>query len=225
MDLSGDPYYGGAAGQGRFVPNVFPERPADFEPAIRAYYAALERLYRTIMRMFAVALDLAEDHFEPMLTHIENTLRLTHYPALERAPEPGELRAGEHTDGGICTILHIDDTPDSLAVKTRSGKWIFVNRTPGTFVVNIGDLMMRWTNDKWVSTVHRVVNPPFVNGRAERRLSIVTFCQVNHDTVIDCLPNCSGPGNPPRYEPVRSDEFKKKSYAQVYGLPQPAAAE
>jgi isopenicillin N synthase-like dioxygenase len=202
---------------------VFPEAPTDFEPAIREYYTEIERLYRTIMRMFAVALDLKEDYFEPMLTHLENTLRLTHYPELDREPLPGELRAGAHTDGGICTILHIDDTPNSLEVLTRSGKWTFVNRVPGTFIINIGDLMMRWTNDKWVSTVHRVVNPPFVNGRAARRLSIVTFCQVNFDTVIDCLPNCSGPGNPPRYEPVRSDDYKKESYAQVYGLAEKVA--
>jgi isopenicillin N synthase-like dioxygenase len=148
MELSDDAYYRVGAAQGRFVPNVFPDSPTDFEPAVREYYSEINRLHHTIMRLFAVALELPEDYFEPMLTHVENTLRLTHYPALDREPRPGELRAGTHTDGGILTILHIDDTPDSLQVETRSKEWIFVNRVPGTFVINIGDLMMRWTNDK-----------------------------------------------------------------------------
>ncbi len=206
------------AGLGRFVQNVFPDEPADFEPATREYYAEMGRLHATIMRMFAVALDLPENYFEPMLTHPDNTLRLTHYPALDREPEPGELRAGAHTDTGILTILHIDDTPNSLQVQTRSGEWIFVNKVPGTYIINIGDLMMRWTNDKWVSNMHKVVNPPFVNGKAKRRLSIVTFCQVNFDTVIDCLPGCSSPDNPPRYEPITSAAYKRESFAKVYGL-------
>ena len=224
MERPSDPRYMVDAVKGAFVDNIFPDEPKDFEPAIRDYYAKVSDVFRTMMRVFAVALELPEDYFAPMMTNSDHTLRLTHYPALDRPPEPGELRAGAHTDTGIMTILHIDDTPDSLEVKTRSGEWIFVNRVPGTFVVNVGDLLMRWTNDKWVSNSHRVVNPPFVNGRAARRLSIVTFCQVNSDTMIKCLPTCQGPGNPPRYEPITSEEYKRGSYSRLYGL-KPQAAE
>jgi isopenicillin N synthase-like dioxygenase len=208
----------------KFVENIFPDSPADFEPAMREYYAHMQRLCRTIMRMFAVALDLPEDHFEPMLTHSAHTLRLTHYPALDKAPESGEQRAGAHTDTGTLTILHIDETPDSLQVETRSKKWINVNQVPGTFVINIGDLMMRWTNDKWVSNMHRVVNPPFINGRSARRLSIVCFCSVNADTVIECLPNCSGPGNPPHWPPITAGEYQAMRMRTRYGLKPPVAS-
>jgi isopenicillin N synthase-like dioxygenase len=208
----------------KFVANIFPDSPTDFEPAMREYYAHMQRLCRTIMRMFAVALDLPEDHFEPMLTHSAHTLRLTHYPALDTEPEPGEHRAGAHTDTGVLTILHIDETPDSLEVETRSKKWLYVNHVPGTFVINIGDLMMRWTNDKWVSNMHRVVNPPFVNGRSARRLSIVCFCSVNSDTVIECLPNCSGPGIPAHYPPITAGEYQAMRMRTRYGLKPPVAS-
>jgi isopenicillin N synthase-like dioxygenase len=207
----------------REIPNVWPGSPADFERAMREYYAHMQRLFHIIMRMFAVALELPADYFEPNLTHSASTLRLTHYPALDKEPLPGEQRAGAHTDTGVLTILHIDDTPNSLQVETRSKKWIYVNRVPGTFVINIGDLMMQWTNDKWTSNTHRVVNPAFVNGRSARRLSVVCFCSVNNDTVIECLPNCSGPGNPPRYAPIRSGEYQAARAATRYGLKAPAA--
>ena len=206
---------------GRFVANIWPDSPADFQPAMREYYAHMQRLCRSILRIFAAALQLPEDYFEPMLSQSAHTLRLTHYPALDKEPEPGELRAGAHTDTGALTILHIDETPESLQVETRSKKWINVNHVPGTFVINIGDLMMRWTNDKWVSTMHRVVNPPIVNGRSARRLSIVCFCVVNDDTVIECLPNCYGPANPARYPPIRAGDYQALRMQTRYGLKPP----
>jgi isopenicillin N synthase-like dioxygenase len=223
MEPPADPTYR-ADDDGGFTPNIFPDTPADFEPAMRDYYAHMQRLCRTIMRMFAVALDLPEDYFEPMLTHSAHTLRLTHYPALDKEPEQGEQRAGAHTDTGILTILHIDETPDSLQVETRSKKWLYVNSEPGTFVINIGDLMMRWTNDKWVSNMHRVVNPPFVNGHSARRLSIVCFCSVNADTMIECLPNCAGPGNPAHWPPIRAGEYQAMRMRTRYGLKPPVAS-
>jgi isopenicillin N synthase-like dioxygenase len=207
-----------------FVENVWPDSPTDFEPAMREYYAHMQRLCRSILRIFAAALALPEAYFEPMLTQSAHTLRLTHYPALDTAPEPGELRAGAHTDTGVVTILHIDKTPDSLQVETRSKKWINVNHVPGTFVINIGDLMMRWTNDKWVSNSHQVVNPPFVDGRSARRLSIVCFCSVNDDTLIQCLPNCSGAVDTARYQPITAGEYQTRRMETRYGLKSPVGA-
>jgi isopenicillin N synthase-like dioxygenase len=224
MRAPGDGSYRTDEGGG-FVENVWPDEPADFEPAVREYYGHMQRLFRLIMSMFAVALELPQDYFDPKLTHGAPALRLTHYPALDEEPEPGEERAGAHTDTGILTILHIDDTPNSLQVETRSEReWINVNRVPGTFVINIGDLMMRWTNDKWVSNTHRVVNPPFINGHSARRLSIVSFCSVNADTLIESLPNCSGPGNPARYAPIRAGEYQAARAATRYGLKPPVAS-
>jgi isopenicillin N synthase-like dioxygenase len=215
-ELAGDRLSAGA---------IWPASPADFEPAMRVYHTHMGRLFGVIMRMFAIALDLPEGYFEPMLTHGDHSVRLAHYPALDSEPLPGEQRAGAHTDTGALTILHIDDTPDSLQVQTRSKKWIFVNRTPGTFVVNTGDIMMRWTNDKWVSTFHRVVNPPLVDGRAERRLSIACFCNVNSDTMIEALPGCADADNPARYAPVTSGDYRADRSAVRFGLKAPTAAD
>ena len=155
-----DPYFFTKEAGHSFADNIWPDLPSDFEPAMTEYYNAMERTYRTIMRLFAVALDLPETYFDNTIDKHGSLLRLTHYPSLDSEPLPGEYRSGAHTDGGTLTILHIDDTPNSLQVKLRSGEWINVNRIPGAFVINIGDMMMRWTNDKWVSNWHRVVNPP-----------------------------------------------------------------
>jgi isopenicillin N synthase-like dioxygenase len=221
-DVPTDDYFHSAGAGHSFATNVWPEEPADFEPAMRAYYSEMERVFSTIMRMFAITLDLPETYFDDKINRHSSVLRLTHYPALDSEPLPGEQRAGAHTDIGALTILHIDDTPNSLQVQLRSGEWINVNRVPGAFIINIGDMMMRWTNDKWLSNMHRVVNPPFVNGHSKRRLSIVFFCQTNHDTVVECLPNCAEPGTPPRYPPIVSGEYSAMRAAMRYGYDLPA---
>ncbi len=207
IEVPDDPYFFTEAAGHTFAANIWPDQPSDFEPAMKEYYDAMERAYRTIMRLFAIALDLPETYFDSTIDKHGSLLRLTHYPSLDSEPLPGEYRSGAHTDGGALTILHIDDTPNSLQVKLRSGEWINVNRVPGTFVINIGDMMMRWTNDKWTSNWHQVVNPKIVNGRSDRRLSLVYFCGTNYDTVVECLPNCSGPDNPPHYQPIVAGQF------------------
>jgi len=223
IDVPDEPYFKAPSRQATFAENIWPDKPADFELAMKEYYGEMERVFFTVMRLFAATLDLPPAYFDKKIDRHGSVLRLTHYPALDRAPLPKEERAGAHTDNGILTILHIDDTPDSLAVQLRSGEWIYVNRVPGTFVINIGDLMMRWANDKWVSNVHRVANPPLVNGRTSRRLSLVYFCQCNDDTVVACLPNCTGPENPPRYPPIVAGEYTAMRAALRYGETQPGA--
>ncbi len=218
MDVPDDPYFHTKEAGRSFAPNIWPDAPSDFQPTMRAYYAGMDQLFRKIMQLFANALELPETFFDDKVARHSSTLRLIHYPALDREPEEGEYRSGEHTDSGTLTILHIDDTPQSLQVRTRGGQWIDINKVPGTFIINIGDLMSRWTNDKWVSTLHRVANPPVVNGRSDRRLSIACFCQTNYDTLVDCLPNCSGPENPPRYPPVVTGEFSLMRAALRYGF-------
>lgn len=201
-----------------FADNIWPATPIEFQQVMTEYYEAMERTYRTIMRLFAVALHLPETYFDQMINKHGSLLRLTLYPSLDSEPLPGEYRSGAHTDGGALTILHIDDTPDALQVKLRSGEWINVNRIPGAFDINIGDMMMRWTNDKWASNWHQVVNPPLINGRSERRLSLVYFCATNYDTVVECLPNCSGPGNPVRYPPIVSGQYAAERFNKRYGI-------
>jgi isopenicillin N synthase-like dioxygenase len=87
-------------------------------------------------------------------------MRVINYPAPEGEVEPGQLRAGAHTDYGCMTILRTEDAPGGLQVQTRAGEWLDVLAVSGSFVVNLGDMMARWTNDRWAATLHRVTVPP-----------------------------------------------------------------
>ncbi len=218
LDVPPNSYFSNPAAGNNFAPNIWPDRPADFEKALRAYYAGMSALAATILRIFAAALDLPGDFFESKTDKHISTLRLTHYPALMSAPNAGEERSGAHTDTGALTILRIDDAPGGLQVCSREGKWINVPYVPGTFVINIADMMMAWTNDAWISTLHRVVNPPSAAGDTGRRLSMPFFFQPNYDAVISCIESCMGPDNPPRHPPMTSGDYRKRREATTYSL-------
>jgi len=213
MDVPDTPYFRGPEGAPHFVPNVWPERPPGLPAVWRAYYRQMERLAADIMRVFAVSLGLPDGFFADKIDKHVSRVRAIHYPDQREAPLPGQLRAGEHTDYGTMTILKIEDAPGGLQVRTRQGQWLDVPAVPDTFVVNIGDLMMRWTNDTWISTLHRVVNPPRDRTLGTGRISLVFFHQPNYDALIECLPSCQGRGNPARYPPVTSGEHRNRKFA------------
>lgn len=213
MDVPDTSYFRGPEGAPHFVPNVWPERPPELPTVWRAYYRRMERLASDIMCVFAVALDLPELFFADKIDRHVSRVRAIHYPDQRQEPLPGQLRAGEHTDYGTMTILKIEDAPGGLQVRTRQGEWLDVLAVPDTFVVNIGDLMMRWTNDTWISTLHRVLNPPRDRKLGTGRISLVFFHQPNYDALIECLPSCTGQGNPAKYPPVTSGEHRNRKFA------------
>ena len=142
-----------------YAENIWPERPAGFRPVFGDYYPAMEDLAARLMRIFAVALDLPERYFDDKIDHHFNTCPTNHYPVVDD-PETGQLRAGEHTDFGSLTILAFNDAPRRPAgPDAPTDTWFDVKAQSGELVVNIGDMMARWTNDRWKSTVHRVVEP------------------------------------------------------------------
>jgi len=190
-----------------YAETIWPDAPPDFERAWRAYYRAMEDLAERIMRVFAVALGLPEDYFGPFIDRPISALRALNYPAQSVVPKPGQLRAGAHTDYGSLTILLPQAGSRGLEILSASGEWRPVPAVPGAFVINIGDLMARWTNDRWVSTLHRVVNPPPQEGGPERRQSFAFFHQPNWDAEIRCLESCLEPGASARYEPVLSGPY------------------
>ena len=202
-----------------FAPNEWPDHPADFRPALETYYRCLEGLAVTLMHVFAVGLDLPESHFDPYIDRPTSALRVVHYPPQTETPEPGQLRAGAHTDYGTLTILYGDDTPGGLQVRHRHGDWLDVHPAPGSLVCNIGDLMARWTNDRWVSNLHRVVNPPPEHA-ATARLSMPFFHNANHDAIIECVPTCRPADGVPTYPPIRFSDhyFGKQSRAETMQL-------
>ena len=153
--------------------NLWPDAP-QFRATVEAYMRAAETLARGLIRLSAVALALPEDYFAPFFTAMTSDLRCVLYPNQAMPPEKGQLRYGPHTDFSGFTILRQDSAPGGLEVKTRDG-WTPVRPMPGTLVINAGDLIQRWTNDVWVSNIHRVVNPPRDQASGTRRLSIVLF--------------------------------------------------
>ena len=211
VDVTADPYYASAEGRQHFLPNLWPERPAGFERAATTYYRAMADLVSALMRLAALALDVDEAFFDDKVHRSIGTMRLNYYPAQAVPPRPGQLRASAHTDYGGFTILSGEDVPGGLQVRTRDGRWVEVATTGDRFVVNIGDRLMRWTNDRWLSNLHRVVNPPLAAGPGAARLSIAFFNHPNYDVLVECLPSQGAA----RHAPVRSGAYRDRKYAKT----------
>ena len=202
VDVPAGEYYERPEAKNFFHPNLWPEKPEGFARVMETYYRRMNRLANDLMGLFAYALDLPEDFFFDKLDRNMSALRVICYPEQTVPPEPGQLRSGAHTDYGTLTILMSDKAAGGLQALHRDGYWVDVRTEPGTYVINIGDIMQIWTNDRWVSTMHRVINPPAEVADASRRHSIVFFHQPNYDAIIDTLPSCYGPKRPKKYEPI-----------------------
>ncbi|MEH3075816.1 MAG: hypothetical protein PGN11_21085 [Quadrisphaera sp.] len=213
---SEDPYFSVDVAGPHFIPNQWPDHPAHMQLAWEDYFEAADELCRTIMRGFALGLDLPEDFFEDKIDKDISMLRAIRYPHREEPPLPGQMRAGAHTDYGSLTIVRPEEAPGGLQVFTQDGDWQDVPVIPGALVVNIGDLMAQWTNDQWISTRHRVANPPRDVVADTERMSIVFFHQPNYDAVIEVLPTCVEPGVPPRYAPTTSGEHLTMKFEKTH---------
>jgi isopenicillin N synthase-like dioxygenase len=196
----------------RFATNVWPKAPAGFQQGWSAYYRAMGKLAGRIMKTFAVALNLPESYFEGVIDDPISAMRALNYPHQSTPPKPGQLRAGAHSDYGSLTILLAEPAAGGLEIFTPAREWSAVPIIPDAFVINIGDLMARWTNDHWVSTLHRVVNPPVGPGESTRRQSIAFFHQPNWDAEISCIPTCLAAGETGKYPPVKSGEYLMEKF-------------
>ena len=186
--------------------NRWPDRPVHFRSIMLGYAEAMATLRLNLMRIMAVALGIDEDFFTGKFEGSATVTRLIRYPAVTETPLPGQLRAGDHTDYGVVTFVRGDDTPGGLQVKHRNGGWIDVHPAPGSFVCNLGDMMMRWTNDRWVSTLHRVAVPP-PDAVPQDRISLVSFQQPNPNALISCIASCGGANGAAKYPPITSGQY------------------
>ncbi|MGI9425722.1 MAG: isopenicillin N synthase family dioxygenase [Hyphomicrobiaceae bacterium] len=219
------PYFTGPASYPSFAANLWPDAPGDLQPKMLAYWHGMEGVMRMLGEAIAIALGMASDTFADVLDERHTSqLRLLHYPPLSENVEPGQLRAGEHTDVGMMTILRNDPVPGGLQVKGRDGRWIDAPAVADTFILNIGDLLMRWTNDQLVSTLHRVAVPPLSAGARARRLSIGYFVGPRYDAMVECLPACHGPGRPAKYPPVSVHDYRTARCAAGAGDNKPFEA-
>jgi isopenicillin N synthase-like dioxygenase len=186
-------------------PSLWPERPSGLRSAWQPYYRALALVAEQLMSVMAVALELPEGYFGPLIDHPISAMRAIHYPPLDGSSD-GALRAGAHTDYGTLTILRTDAV-DGLEIQRRDGTWSAVEHRPDTLVVNLGDSIAQWTNGRWRSTVHRVSCT-----QAASRQSLAFFHMANWDAVIECLPTCRVDGEEPLYPPVQAGPWLMRKY-------------
>ncbi len=213
-DVPDEPYYTGPLAYPDFAPNLWPDGSPGLRPAMLAYYDGMVDLARLLGHAYAVALGMPEDFFVERLTGHACQLRLLHYPAPDGELAPDQLRCGVHTDLGLTTILRNEAAAGGLEVRTRSGEWIAAPAIPNTFVVNIGDLMMRWTNDRWRSTPHRVTVPAAEARARSRRLSIGFFVVPNYDAEVSCIDTA---GAVVKYPPITVRDYRVDRFAAGAG--------
>jgi isopenicillin N synthase-like dioxygenase len=193
--------------------NLWPHEPFSLRDAFTTYYWRIDALADSLMHVAALALDLPENWFSPFCDRRISTMRTVLYPEPTADPLAGQLRYGAHRDYGGLTILHQDQAIGALQVCLPDGRWIDARAPDDAFIVNVGDLMARWTNDRWLSSLHRVVNPP--RGVANsRRLSLVMFTGPNYDAMIECIPTCTDATHPPLYAPVMAIEHTRMKIDQ-----------
>jgi len=174
-------------------PNQWPAELPDFKPTLIAYEQAARALGARLARAIAVSFDLAPDWFAPHFAKPTTWLRLLHYPPLPDPLPPDLFSSAPHTDYGFLTILAQDDT-GGLEVRGKDGSWIPAPPIPDTYVINVADILMQWTNGILRSTPHRVRN---VAGRD--RYSCPYFYDPGIDTIVECLPGIVKPGDSPRW--------------------------
>lgn len=193
-------------------PNQWPDEALvpGFRAALEAYAAAMEALARRLMGLFELALGVPRGGFDGFMRHPTCTTRLLHYPPQPASALPGQIGCGAHTDWGALTLLAQDDA-GGLQVQRRDGSWLDMAPLAGSLVVNAGDMTQRWTNDRWRSALHRVINR--ASGRD--RWSIAYFFDLDAEAVITPLPQCTSAANPPRYGPLTAGEHLIEMYKRT----------
>ncbi|KAG9091591.1 hypothetical protein FS749_016425 [Ceratobasidium sp. UAMH 11750] len=187
-----------------------PDVAPGFREAVTQYYQAVVGLGLRLFPVFALALNLPEDFFADKIRNAAAIMRLLHYPPQTGVVDDRVQGIGAHTDYECFTILWQDGVP-ALQVLNTSGQWVDTIPIPGTFVINIGDQMARWTNDIFKSTVHRAINRAGV-----RRYSMPLFFGTDYHVKLEALPSCVSEARPPRYEAVFAGDYVKSRLEETY---------
>jgi isopenicillin N synthase-like dioxygenase len=199
--------------------NLWPAQPADLQDALTSYMVAMESLGNDVLKLFAAALSLPHDYFAASHTDPMCALRCLNYPAADQPLLPQQRGAGEHADYGSITMLKSDPQVSGLEVRLPSGEWIAAPLVEDGFIVNIGDMMARWTNDRWISTMHRVISPGTPGGGSGRRQSLAYFYNTSFDAQISCIPTCLADGEQPKYESVNGGDYLMRRFSSALELP------
>jgi isopenicillin N synthase-like dioxygenase len=196
-----------------FARNVWPTQVAGMREDILTCFAEMKRVGDAVMELFARALGLDPDYFAPLLTHPVSDLAINSYPTQpERDSAEPWVTFVEHSDSGMLTVLHQHGDYSGLQVQDLDGTWVTVPVDEAALVINIGDLMSRWTNDRWPSTRHRVVA---ATDPTATRASIATFHLPNVDTVIAPMDQFVG-ADGPHYDPVTTFAWEEMFLSKIY---------
>jgi isopenicillin N synthase-like dioxygenase len=201
-----------AAGRPLHGPNRWPPDFPELKETSEAYFAAATSLGMRLLRPIARSVGMPEDYFYQFARKPMVQMRLFHYP-----PQPpvtdAQFGVAPHTDYGLVTLL-LQDAIGGLELRKReSEEWLAAPYVPGTLVVNIGDLFQRWTNDLYISNLHRVVNRTGLE-----RFSIPTFFNLDYDAMVECLPTCQSADDPPRYAPIACGDYLVSRFRTVQKL-------
>lgn len=196
-------------------PAVEEESLKDFKKYLCTYFDEMDKLHLKIMRLIALALCIPPDFLLKRCDGKHENLRLLHYPETPMPLEDSEkrepiIRGNVHTDFGTITLL-AQDSLGGLRVQRLDGEWIYVPPVENAVVVNVGDMLQRWSNDVLKANPHQVVEPPNSNNQGQKmipeRYSIAFFCNANRDTMLECLQQCVSEERPPKYEPVKAFDY------------------
>jgi isopenicillin N synthase-like dioxygenase len=196
--------------------NQWPAGLPGFRETMLRYFRTMEALALKLLPIYALALDLPREFFVPLFEGAHINLRLSHYPAGAEA-EDNQFGIAPHADAGFMTLLPQSAVP-GLEIRTRAGDWLAAPSLGGSYLVNTGDTLNRWTNGRFLSTPHRASNQS-----GHERYAMPFFYDPNTDTMIECLPTCQEPGNPPKYPPQTYGEFYAWFIARNYAHQQGAA--
>ncbi|TEA22195.1 2-oxoglutarate-dependent dioxygenase gloF [Colletotrichum sidae] len=194
---------------------------AGFRTQMLRFFDECKALHVEVMRAIAVGMGIDERYFDAFTDVGDNTLRLLHYPSVDPHVfkiNPGQVRAGEHSDYGSITLLFQDDR-GGLQVKSPNGRFVDATPIPGTVVVNAGDLLARWSNDTIKSTIHRVVEPPRKPEDGSvypPRYSIAYFCNPNYKSHIEAIPGTYATEADKKYEGINSGQYLVQRLAATY---------
>ncbi len=192
--------------------NVHVQEVPEFLKYGRDAYKAFEKTGRIILSSLAQYLGLDPNFFDAHIHNGNSILRPIHYPPINN-PEPDAVRAGEHEDINLITLL-VGASADGLQVLNKQNEWVDVKNIADHIVVNVGDMLQRLTNNKMRSTTHRVINPP-VELQGTSRYSIPFFLHPRPEMRLDCLESCITAENPKQYEDISSDDYLKERLREI----------
>lgn len=196
--------------------NQWPAELAGFRETVTGYCDALEELVKKLIRLYAVALDLPPAWFDAAFDDLQYKLRMTHYPPQEATTADDEFGIAPHTDTSFLTVLAPNEVP-GLAIRTQAGQWIDAPAIPDAFVVNGGQFLLRWTNDRFLATPHRAINRS-----GHERYALAFFCDSHIDWPIAAVPTTVGPDKPPKYPTTYYTDYMIAYQQRTYDLLQAA---